>query len=51
MSSFHLTVQFVPVRAITCDKPGTVEAGITIIVEGVVCCVLNCDEVQLAEWP
>jgi hypothetical protein len=50
MSNFNSTVQSVP-SAITCDRPGSVDAWITIRVEGVgVCCVLNCIEVHAAVW-
>jgi hypothetical protein len=49
-SIFNSTVRSVP-SAITCDRPGSVDAWITIRVKGVgVCCVPNCVAVHLAVW-
>jgi len=51
LSVFNSTVQSVPFRAITCDRPGNADARIALTVRRWwVCCVPNCIIVHLAVW-
>jgi hypothetical protein len=49
-SVFHLNYSVRSVRTITCDRPGSANAWITIRIRCWVCCVLNCGELYWAVW-
>ena len=50
ISVFNSTVQSIPVRAITCNRPGSAYACITFRIRCWGCCMLNCVTVNLAVW-